>query len=92
MIEQCFALLKEVLPLALVKMHQLSERIISIFCNILSLSSKYITISQSILAHIREEVRSIIRGESEKITNELTNFGLNEYCKFFIKSLITNLS
>lgn len=53
MIEQCFELLKEVLPLTLVKMHQLSERIISIFCNILSLSSKYSTISQAILTHIR---------------------------------------
>lgn len=92
MVEHCFALLKEVLPLTLVKMHPLAQRIISIFCNILSLSSRYLTISPSILAHIRQEVRRIIGEESEKITSELMNFGLNDYCKFFIDALVTNLS
>ena len=92
MIEQCFDLLKEVLPETLSKMHPLSERIICIFCNILSLSSKYLTVSQSILKHIRGQVKDIITSLTEGITSELLKCGLNDYCKFFIKSLVKNLS
>ena len=92
MIEQCFDLLKAVLPDTLSKMHPLSERIICIFFNILSLSSKYLTISQSILKHIRLQVKEIIASLTDGITSELLKCGLNDYCRFFIKSLIKNLS
>lgn len=52
-IEKCFYLLMDTLPYVLTKMHPLAERIISVFASILALSSKYLTISQSILSKLR---------------------------------------
>ena len=92
MIERCFGLLKETLALTLPKMHPLSERIIGVFCCVLSLHSKYLTVSQSILQHIRSQIKTIITDLAENIKKELLNCGLNEYCRFFIKSLVTNIS
>ncbi len=43
----------DTLPIVLAKMHILSEKIIVVFSSILALSSKYLTISQSILNKIR---------------------------------------
>jgi hypothetical protein len=58
MIEKSFEVLVGVLPLALSKMHPLAEKILYVFSAILALSSKYLTISPSILARIREEVKN----------------------------------
>ena len=91
-IEKCFVVLKEVLPLTLTTMHPISERIMSIFFSILSLSSKYLTIAQSILNNIRKDIKQIIESFAENVANELQNFGVNEYCRFFIRSLVSNLS
>ncbi len=57
-IEKSFEVLEQILPMAIEKMHPLSERIIHIFSAILALSSKYLTVSQSILAKIRERVKN----------------------------------
>jgi hypothetical protein len=91
-IEKCFGLLRESLSLTISKMHPLSERIIGVFSRVLSLHSKYLTVSPSILQHIRGEIKTIISDLAENIKLELLNFGLNEYCKFFIRTLITNIS
>jgi hypothetical protein len=53
MIEKSFELLANVLPVALRKMHPLAEKIINVFSAILALSSKYLTISPTILTRIR---------------------------------------
>jgi hypothetical protein len=58
-----------VLPLALAKMHPLSEKILYVFSSILALSSKYLTISPSILARIREEVKNEIKNHTEAVKN-----------------------
>lgn len=52
-IEKCFYLLLDVLPPVLKKMNALAERIVAVFASILALSSKYLTISQSILSKLR---------------------------------------
>ena len=52
-IEKCFYLLMDALPPVLNSMSPLAERIVSVFTSILALSSKYLTISQSILAKLR---------------------------------------
>ena len=53
LIEKSFELLLGVLPVALEKMSPLAEKIISVFSAILALSSKYLTISPTILNRIR---------------------------------------
>lgn len=58
MIEKSFEVLVDVLPLALARMHPLAERILFVFSAILALSSKYLTISPSLLNRIREEVKN----------------------------------
>lgn len=92
MIEKSFEVLVGVLPLALSKMHPLAEKILYVFSAILALSSKYLTISPSILARIREEVKNEIRSHTEAVKNEIRNVGLTEYAKFFLKALVQNLS
>lgn len=39
-------------------MHPLAEKIINVFAAILALSSKYLTISPTILSRIREQVKN----------------------------------
>jgi len=53
MIEKSFDLLIAILPLTLEKMSPLAEKIINVFAAILALSSKYLTISPTILTRIR---------------------------------------
>ena len=53
LIEKSFEPLLGVLPVALEKMSPLAEKIISVFSAILALSSKYLTISPTILNRIR---------------------------------------
>ena len=65
MIEKSFGILAGILPLALSKMHPLAEKILNVFSAILALSSKYLTISPSILAKIREDVKNEIKNHTE---------------------------
>lgn len=60
-IEKSFRLLMDILPYVLEKMNPLAERIISVFASILALSSKYLTISQSILTKLREAVKNCLK-------------------------------
>ena len=60
-IEKSFRLLMDILPYVLEKMNPLAERIISVFASILALSSKYLTISQSILTKLRETVKNCLQ-------------------------------
>jgi len=60
-IEKSFRLLMDILPYVLEKMNPLAERIISVFSSILALSSKYLTISQSILSKLREKVKNCLK-------------------------------
>lgn len=60
-IEKSFRLLMDILPYVLEKMNPLAERIISVFASILALSSKYLTISQSILTKLRETVKNCLK-------------------------------
>lgn len=92
MIEKSFDLLVNVLPVALAKMHPLAEKIINVFAAILALSSKYLTISPTILTRIRDQIKNEIRNHSENVKKELKTCGLTEYCRFFIKSLVMNLN
>jgi hypothetical protein len=69
MIEKSFAVLVDVLPLALAKMHPLAEKIMFVFSAILALSSKYLTISPSILSKIREEVKNEIKRHTDVVKN-----------------------
>lgn len=69
MIERSFEVLLGVLPLALNKMHPLAQRILNVFAAILALSSKYLTISPSILARIREDVKNEIRTHTDLVKN-----------------------
>lgn len=92
MIEHSFKLLIAILPLTLAPMHPLSEEILFVFASLLSLSSKFLTISPSILTRIREEIKVQIKAHTENVCTELQTYGLTEYCKFFLKLLISNLS
>ena len=92
LIEKSFELLLAVLPVALQQMNPLAEKILSVFSAILALSSKYLTISPTILNRIREQVRAEIKGYAEAVREELTSKGLTPYCRFFLKALISNLS
>ena len=73
-------------------MHPLAEKILFVFCAILALSSKYLTISPSLLTKIREDVKAEIKRHTEIIKNEIRNTGLTEYSKFYLKALVENLS
>ena len=92
LIEKSFDLLVAVLPVALKKMHPLAERILSVFAAILALSSKYLTISPTILTRIREQVKTEIKNYAEAVKDEMKAEGLTPYCRFFLKTLLTNLS
>ncbi len=55
----------DTLPYVLTKMHPLAEKIITVFASILALSSKYLTISQSILSKLRETVKTCINDQAK---------------------------
>jgi hypothetical protein len=91
-VETAFNLLRECLPLMLEQLHPMSDKLIAVFSSLLSLHSKYITISPNLLSRIRDGVRSDITKLSEGVTIELIRCGLTVYSKLFIKCLIVSLS
>jgi|JI61114C2RNA_FD_contig_61_2115959_length_2805_multi_2_in_0_out_0_2 hypothetical protein len=56
-VETAFNLLRECLPMMLEQLHPMSEKLIAVFSSLLSLHSKYITISPNLLSRIRDGVR-----------------------------------
>lgn len=90
-VETAFNLLRGCLPLMLENLHPMSEKLIAVFSSLLSLHSKYITISPNLLSRIRDGVRSDITKLSENVTAELSCYGLTNYSKLFIKCLVVSL-
>lgn len=73
-------------------MNPLAERIVAVFSSILALSSKYLTISQSILSKLRETVKNALKEQAEIVKTELKTIGLTDYGRFYIKCIIQNIS
>lgn len=92
LLETSFDLLREALPLVLEQMHVLSEKLIVLFASLLSLHSKYVTISPNLLVRIREGVKEDLKKYSDTVGNELAIYGLTEYSRFFLKCLLKGLS
>lgn len=91
-VETAFNLLRECLPLMLEQLHPMSEKLIAVFSSLLSLHSKYITISPNLLSRIRDGVRHDTTKLSDGVTAELRRCGLNDYSKLFIRCLVVSLS
>jgi len=66
-IEKCFYLLMDTLPHVMGRSSSLAEKIIAVFSSILALSSKYLTISQSILIKLRETVKTCFKDQAKLV-------------------------
>lgn len=62
------------------------------FSSMLSLHSKYFTISPNLLSRVRDGVREDITKLANNVTTELIRCGLTDYSKLFIKCLVISLN
>lgn len=91
-VETAFNILRQSLPFMLEQLHPMSEKLIAVFSSLLSLHSKYITISPNLLSRIRDGVREDVMKLADNVATELIRCGLTDYSKLFIKCLVISLS